>query len=446
MNFKPFHASQTPLTTGVNLIEASAGTGKTFTIAMLVARFVVEQNIPIENLLVVTFTKAATEELKDRIRKRLVEIKTVLDKNPTPDPTIQSWLNNLDIPADKIRSRITLALMNIDQADIFTIHGFCQRILSEHALESGQLFDCQLSEDINFIRQRCADDFWRRQIYQRNAWEAAILMRQHPTPDALLASLPAINPEYTLLPQTEDQNPLLLQLHHLVKQLPAKLDAFFSTIKTALEDNKFNKNILEKIIEQESAFHHWAIQKSVEVPDFSQLTWDNLYSRLNGVKLRGDEKKRQYLESLNLDVELFGQIQQCLQKIDICFRQQLYKDLLFSMRQQLEQENLLSFDELITRLAEALRGPQQQPLTQSIQKRYQAAFIDEFQDTDQHQWTIFSRLFQGNEQHLYLIGDPKQAIYKFRGADIYSYFAAQSQARHLFTLHHNWRSSRSNPL
>ncbi len=440
MNFEHFHASKTPLTPGINLIEASAGTGKTFTIAMLVARFVVENDIPIDKLLVVTFTKAATEELKDRIRKRLVDVKLAMDEKPKADSGIQTWLSQLNRPADVIRSRINLALMNIDQADIFTIHGFCQRILSEHALESGQLFDCQLTEDIAFIRQRCADDFWRRQIYCRDPWEAAVLMQKHSSPDDLLNSLPPLKADYALLPQQGDLEQLFQQLQQLADQLSPRLDAVFTSLKNALADNKFKKGILENLIAQEPVFHQWANKDSCDVPDFSALSLDGLFASLHGSKLRGDEKKQLYLESLNLDVGLFSQIQHTLQQIDISFRQQLYKDLQDSLQRQLEQENLLSFDDLISRLADALQGPQQQQLIQSIQKRYQAAFIDEFQDTDQHQWTIFSRLFQDAGQYLYLIGDPKQAIYKFRGADIYSYFAAQSQARHLFTLHHNWRS------
>ncbi len=440
MNFKHFIASQTPLTPGINLIEASAGTGKTFTIAMLVARFVVEQGIPVENLLVVTFTKAATEELKDRIRKRLVEVKLVLDDRPVSDSSLQPWLDGLDIPPETMRSRINMALMNIDQADIFTIHGFCQRILTEHALESGQLFNCQLTEDIDFIRQRCADDFWRRQTYLRDPWETAILLDRYSGPDDLLASLPAINASYTLLPDSNALDQYLKKLHHLAQQLPARMDGFFASIKAALDDNKFRNGILENIIGQEPAFRQWAKGEGLKIPDFGALSREKLFAGLNGNKLRGDEKKQQYFDSLKLDLDIFSQIEQLLKQIDISFRQQLYRDLLTSIQQQLERENLLSFDDLISRLANALQGPQQQQLVQSIKKRYQAAFIDEFQDTDQNQWTIFSRLFQTDEQYLYLIGDPKQAIYKFRGADIYSYFNAQNQAQHLFTLHQNWRS------
>ena len=84
-----------------------------------------------------------------------------------------------------------MALLDIDQAGIFTIHGFCQRVLREHALESGQLFDAELTGDLADIKQACADDFWRKQIYQRSAWEVAVLTADFKTPDALLASVAA---------------------------------------------------------------------------------------------------------------------------------------------------------------------------------------------------------------------------------------------------------------
>ncbi len=144
-----FHPVKTPLCKGINLIEASAGTGKTYAIAMLVLRFVVEQDITIDQLLVVTFTKAATEELRSRVRQRLADAKRALAGSADEvDSNVANWLENLDMEPELIRRRLDLALLNIDRAGIFTIHGFCQRVLSEHALESGQLFDATLISDL----------------------------------------------------------------------------------------------------------------------------------------------------------------------------------------------------------------------------------------------------------------------------------------------------------
>lgn len=442
MTFKAFSATETPLTTGINLIEASAGTGKTYTIAMLVVRFIVEQGLLIEQLLIVTFTKAATEELKDRIRARLVEAKQALDNHPdsTHDSDLRDWLHNLDIDTQTLRSRLNLALMNIDQADIFTIHGFCQRILTEHALESGQLFNCELTEDIKPTQQQCSDDFWRQQLYLRDPWESAVLTRNYATPDDLFVAISPVRPEYQLLPDVDTLDTLFQRLRQQAKSLPKALDNIFAALNTAQGDNKFKKNILENILENKSSFYQWAQGESITIPDFSTLTRETLFKGLNGNKLRGDEKKDQYLDELGLETTPFSQLQRTLQHIDISFRQNLYYGLVKTLPARLVQQNLMSFDDLITRLAYALQGDQKQHLQDALRQRYKAAFIDEFQDTDSNQWTIFSTLFQASDQYLFLIGDPKQAIYKFRGADIYSYFAAQRQAQYLFTLHKNWRS------
>jgi exodeoxyribonuclease V beta subunit len=190
MTINNFDPVQTGLLKGINLIEASAGTGKTYAIAMLVLRFVVEQGVAIEKLLVVTFTKAATEELKDRVRSRLAEARRALDGEIEDiDGKITDWLANLSVEPDLIKQRLQMALLDIDRAGIFTIHGFCQRVLREHALESGQLFDAELTSDLAAIKQACTDDFWRKQIYQRPAWEVEVLTGSLQTPDALLASI-----------------------------------------------------------------------------------------------------------------------------------------------------------------------------------------------------------------------------------------------------------------
>lgn len=213
MEAKHFNPVKTGLLKGINLIEASAGTGKTYTIAMLVLRFVVEQGISIDALLVVTFTKAATEELKDRIRARLAEAKQALAGNSEGiDPNVIAWLNQLDLDAALIKQRLVLALLDIDQAGIFTIHGFCQRILNEHALESGQLFDSELTADIASIKQACADDFWRKQVYLRSPWEAAVLTAKYKTPEQLVVSVGSVPAGISIFPEASDLDAQLVQL------------------------------------------------------------------------------------------------------------------------------------------------------------------------------------------------------------------------------------------
>ena len=150
MRIKPhkFDAAGGNLHKGVNLVEASAGTGKTYAIAMLVLRAIVELNISIDKILIVTFTKAATEELRSRIRARLVEGRDILNgAMHKPDPTLKKWAVSV-VDKESALQRLKLALCDIDRAGIFTIHSFCQRMLVDQAMESGQLFDVELLADV----------------------------------------------------------------------------------------------------------------------------------------------------------------------------------------------------------------------------------------------------------------------------------------------------------
>ena len=184
-----FDAACGILQKGVNLVEASAGTGKTYAIAMLVLRAIVELDVSIDKILIVTFTRAATEELRTRIRARLVEGRDILTGVlQNPDPTLAEWA---DAVADKKTAlrRLQLALYEIDRAGIFTIHGFCQRMLVDHPLESGQLFDVELLADIEPVRSEIADDFWRSHIYPLDAVSCSVVLQEFEDPEEMLKSV-----------------------------------------------------------------------------------------------------------------------------------------------------------------------------------------------------------------------------------------------------------------
>jgi len=445
-NFNPV---STELLKSINLIEASAGTGKTYAIAMLVLRFVVEKELDIKQILVVTFTKAATEELKDRIRLRLNETRlTITGAQQSTDPSITQWLDSLSIEPELVIQRLNSALLDIDQAGIFTIHGFCQRILAEHALESGQLFDSELTGDISTIKQACSDDFWRKQIYQRSDWEASLLTSQYKTPDQLLASIDFIAPDLVVYPDHQDLEQKLAELKKLIEANKQTIQLTLSIIEEQLPEAKFKKTFITGFKENSQNLLQWLDEKSTVSPDFSLLTEQGLINALNGVKFKkskakllpSEEQKSNYINELNIDTALFEKIDHAVNSISLILRRSLLETLREDVDKRLQQLNVLSFDDLINRFSAALQHEKGQTLRQEIQQRFQAALIDEFQDTDQKQWFIFSTLFNSAEHYLYLIGDPKQAIYKFRGADINSYFAAQKQAQHHFTLGSNWRS------
>ena len=445
-----FDPVRTELLKGVNLIEASAGTGKTYAIAMLVLRFVVEQGMTIDKVLVVTFTKAATEELKGRVRGRLAEAKRALDGHTAGiDSNVIDWLANLVIEPELIKQRLAEALLDIDQAGIFTIHGFCQRVLREHALESGQLFDAELTNDLAVIKQACADDFWRRQIYNRSAWEAAVLTADYKTPDKLLASVDFIADHVSVFPAVESLDTALNELQGLTDLAKAELEHCEKSVKDSFADQKFKTRYSDNFERECASLRDWLQGHTTQIPSseaFSLLTENGLKDALHGNKFRAnktensDQRRAAYLNGLAINTAIFDALAKAFKHIALVFRRTLLETLRVELDKRLQQLNVMSFDNLITRLAEALQGEKGLLLIAELQQRFEVALIDEFQDTDNSQWFIFSSVFAAASQYLYLIGDPKQAIYKFRGADIYSYLDAQKQAEHKFTLGKNWRS------
>ncbi len=450
MAIESFNAALTELKKGINLLEASAGTGKTYTIAMLVLRFVVEKNLGIEQLLVVTFTKAATEELKNRIRARLTEAKQLIyDDNNDINNDICQWLTNLSIEPKIIKYRLNTALLNIDQAAIFTIHGFCQRILTEYALESRQLFDFELTTDSHSIKQRCADDYWRKQLYPRTALQVSLLTSSYNTPEDLLASIADLSLLTKTVPKTMDLDNLLAITAHLISQARIQFENNYHILKISFKDNKFKQSYVDNFEELAKKLNSWLKGNNLLLPEancLNLLTKQGITLALNGNKFRktkletSEERKASYITTLGLDNEAFNQLITAIKTLTLHFRLGLADDLQKSVNTYLQQLNQLTFDDLISRLSTALVNDKQQLLTKALQQRFKVALIDEFQDTDNQQWTIFKLLFSVTTHYLYLIGDPKQAIYKFRGADIFSYFSAKDKAQHSFTLANNWRS------
>jgi len=181
---------RSPLARGINLVEASAGTGKTYAIGMLVLRAVTELDIPIDRILVVTFTKAATEELRSRIRQRLAEARNLLVGGSSDDTTLNNWLATVTDRKTALE-RLRQALGLIDLAGIFTIHSFCLQMLTEQALESGQLFDVELLADVGQVRTQLVEDFWRSRLYPLGSRVCGIVTGTYPNPAALAASIAA---------------------------------------------------------------------------------------------------------------------------------------------------------------------------------------------------------------------------------------------------------------
>ncbi|HAS87013.1 MAG TPA: exodeoxyribonuclease V subunit beta, partial [Candidatus Competibacteraceae bacterium] len=171
---------------GFNLIEASAGTGKTYTITGLYLRLVVEAGIPVDRILVVTYTNAATKELRDRIRERLAQIRRAfLDGRASEDDELATRLLDLSPDREIAIRRLTNAARGFDEAAIFTIHGFCKRVLGDNAFESGLSFDTELLADTSDLLGEIVDDFWRREFYAASPLVVQYFLEQRASPEKL---------------------------------------------------------------------------------------------------------------------------------------------------------------------------------------------------------------------------------------------------------------------
>jgi exodeoxyribonuclease V beta subunit len=315
---------------GTSLVEASAGTGKTHAITLLVVRLILERQLEPSEILVMTFTEAATAELRVRIRRRLHQALDVLRGQPgelaETDPDLVRVCDRHRDPASL--ERLKRAVLGLDEAPITTIHGFCHRVLYDHALRTDAPYGAELVKDLEELDEDVIYDFWHRYVAQTPDLFEDL-------PDSPLGRLRALLRE--------------VRRHTRAELVPEPTDP---------------------VMELDRDFVRYALEQ---------------------------------------------------------------------LAQRKEQQGVFGFDDLLSRVASALSGPGGRTLATSLRERFKAALVDEFQDTDPVQWEIVDRLFAQGGLPLFLIGDPKQAIYGFRGADVFTYLAAAGSARRS-TMRVNWRS------
>ena len=319
-----------PLPTGVTVLEASAGTGKTFTIAALAARYVAE-GIPLDQILMVTFTRMATGELRERVRERLVSAEQGLERAlagalPEDDAVVRLLA---DCPPSVVRlrrERLARALADFDSATIATTHGFCQEVLGGLGVLGDIEADTTFVEDISDLRAEVVDDLYVRRFHRYS------------------------------LPQF--------------------------TRKEAME----------------------IAGAAIDNPDAP-------------------------IEPVDPPAESIAALRVGLAR---------------AARTELEVRKrrmaVMTYDDLLTRLSDTLSGDGGTVAAERLRERYRVVLVDEFQDTDPVQWRIMQTAFGDGGVTLVLIGDPKQAIYAFRGADVYAYLEAARTAGTERTLTTNWRS------
>lgn len=338
---RPFDPVRVPLS-GKTLVEASAGTGKTHAITTLFLRLVVEKDLLPSEILVVTFTEAATAELRGRIRRKLLEAETALALTTAAEPCKDDVLGPLLAAAPSKREKfgqlLERAIRALDEASISTIHGFCHRVLHDHAFGTRTRFGTELVADLGDLEEDVLYDFFRKEFAHGETALARNLRELKITPAALRKAFDAA------------------RKHPGARRIP--------------EPQSILDGTLRAVVDLEHRYLEWG-------------------------KVELDARK--------------------------------------------EHRGVLGFDDLLEHVGRALEAPGHEALVASLTGRFKAALVDEFQDTDSVQGRIFERIFARSGLPLFLIGDPKQAIYGFRGADIWSYLSLTRDAEK-FTLGTSYRS------
>lgn len=408
-------------TRGSVLLEASAGTGKTWTIVSLAVRMVVERELPIQSVLILTFTRAATGELKERLRKRLAEAHAVLSGTLTAEDDFLVELYRRYAGSEDALRRLDAALQHYDEAAVTTIHGYCQRVLSEQAFASGADLDLELQDDQLLVLREVVENFWREVMARSEPPFAAYLARRWQGPGELLAAHEHhFRQPITLFGPEADADPSL-----------------FDTFLAARENLQHHDESIAAAVPKRAAAVKQALSSMVpaKVPP---LTNDakKLVKAADPQQSKTGQVMLDYCNALKALLASYDQRQKALRLALLTSGNERYLRARSRLR-------ALSYHDFLVDLDTALKGPSGAELAASLRDRYPVALVDEFQDTDPLQASIFEQIYVAErEGHhaLYMVGDPKQAIYAFRGADVFAYLRMAELATHRLTLKQNWRS------
>ncbi|HKU37545.1 MAG TPA: UvrD-helicase domain-containing protein, partial [Polyangiales bacterium] len=422
---------------GTRLVEASAGTGKTHTISTLFVRLLVEKGFGVSEILVVTYTRAATAELRVRIRRRLLEALACFEGEHGEDPVLVG-LRERARQADKLEEavrRLTSALRQFDEAPIATIHGYCQRVLGGYSFESGAGFDLRLLEDDRLLVTEVVQDFWANRLHDASELFVRHLRLRYVGLNKLaqLVERASSNPDIALLPAPAAAR--RASLAALEQQLTAAAEHAQRSYRASSEellrllcDGRLHAGKYKP----EQVRGEWAaeLHALAELPVHALPEW---LARLTPEALQKGVKKGKpvpvhaFFEACRALHEAREALLAALDDELLEFRHALLAYARTELPRRKAEARQLGFDDLLLQLRAALRGPRGEALTTRLRQLHPAALIDEFQDTDPVQCEIFSRIYAPDRPEpgsLFLVGDPKQAIYAFRGADIFAYLKA----------------------
>ena len=458
---------------GSRLIEASAGTGKTWTIAALYVRLVLGHGgengyrrplLPAD-ILVMTFTRAATRELSNRVRERLVEAAAyfrnhdgAVERDQYLDQILESYPDHS--AQQQAAHRLQLAAETMDEAAIFTIDAWCQRMLREHAFDSGSLFDEELVSDEQALFEDAAHDYWRQQVYPLNAASLDALLSCWGDVNALKRSIRELVRRADIIGDVDPSQPVGALIAAVQRAQQAQLAALkdgwgqradrmeqWIAKERVLSPKCFNGNKMrpDSLAGWFNGLRDWARDPAAVMPGISDTAW----KRLTPAGLE-DAFSKGYTATVPDDFDAIEPLKRALDEIEP-LSHALYRHaaaaVALRMAELKKRSRQFGFADMLDRLNAALQGENAAALRKRITDQYPVAMVDEFQDTAPNQYQIFNLLYRvadnDPETGLFLIGDPKQSIYGFRGADIHSYLSARkaTAGRH-YQLGTNYRSTK----
>ncbi|MCH8547577.1 MAG: exodeoxyribonuclease V subunit beta [Balneolaceae bacterium] len=439
------------------VIEAGAGTGKTYTIVGLYVRLIIEKELSVDRILVMTFTKKATSELRGRILDRLRNCRRVLrGHDHRNDPFLKELTERVtDEEIAPVLERINAAIRDFDESRIFTIHGFCQRLLSEEPILTGMPFDMDVVATDDLLL-RAAEDFWRNFIDQHSrSAEGRYIINQlrdiAETPEDLvekklgdLFSIHQPKPEGSGLENAEGRAKNLLELK---KEMSAVWEESSELLRQQIDDSGLSgytgRNLnsrFRKMSEFLSDVH------ASLIPDQIQTKWfhpDYLFDEDNLTQkpTSATPPNHRFYDLCARYVDEADGIEFIQNEVVL----RAWREIRKRRAELASESSALTFDDLLLKVKDSLENEETGPeLAQILREQYPYALVDEFQDTDSVQYSILSSVYKPENKNsgLLMIGDPKQAIYGFRGADIYTYFRAKEDHKpDLYSLRKNFRSS-----
>jgi exodeoxyribonuclease V beta subunit len=444
---KSLVAQDMPLA-GIHLIEASAGTGKTYNITRIYLRLLLEQKLTVKQILVMTFTKDATEEIRGRIDELIRFALNNWQKLCLEDDFFVRISES--VKADEAQHLLKQALLFLDEAAIFTIHGFCKSVLTEHAFASQVSFNANMETNQQSIVLQATQD-WYRQLASEDEQAFRQVVQFWPVPESLVSHFSkAINKNGALELVKSDE--LIENYQTLASQALTDLITNKSKVFEYLVEGKKSAEQSKRVDEYQQLIDwlHNVIADhqnvSIKIPD----------AFIDGRRFARSPVKTELIEIFSSINQVKQQAKNLLSDIArleaLCIvREGIYR-IRKAIKKQKQQLNVLSFDDLITTLADKLTvklesdGANNNTLADTLIKQYPFALVDEFQDTDPEQFSILKALYyhRKNESYqsgLMMIGDPKQAIYGFRGGDVFAYMSARKECDYQWLMETNWRSS-----